>query len=152
MVSFSLEPPGTAVLLTPPANTQGAAKTVLAATTPALTMVGVLPPPLLPYAPNPGTYTQMWVSQTSRMTREEMKEDLVGYLEGLSSTSTLDYTAIQNQVVALGDWYVFLTILPNNQVCLIRLLGQHSSGLGRQTAHNCFCGLLGEKVGDQLPP
>jgi hypothetical protein len=80
------------------------------------------------------------------MTREEMKEDLLGYLEGFAGAGTPDYTAIQNQVVASGDWYGFLTILPNNQVCLIHLLGRHSSGLGRQTAvHDHLFRLLGER-------
>jgi hypothetical protein len=85
------------------------------------------------------------------MMREEIKEELHGYLEAW--TSTPDYLGIQNQVVASGDWYGFLSILPDHQVCLIHSLGQHSSGLGRQTAaHNRFFGLLGDKVYDQLPP
>jgi hypothetical protein len=152
MVSFSLEPPDTGDLLTPPNNPRDVADTVVP-TAPAATMEGVLPPPRLPYAPDPGTYTQLWVSQTSTMTREEIKEDLRGYLEAYAGSGTPDYAAIQNQVVASGDWYGFLTILPDHQVCLIHSLGRHSSGLGRQTAaHNRFFGLLGEKVGDQLPP
>jgi hypothetical protein len=151
MVSVSLEPPDAGDLPIPPANTQGATKTLMAAAALVMTMEGVLPPPRLPYAPGPGTYTQLWVAQISTMTREEIKEELRGYLEAW--TSTPDYIAIQNQVVASGDWYGFLTILPDHQVCLIHSLGQHSSGLGRQTsAHNRFFGLLGANVGDQLPP
>jgi hypothetical protein len=139
IVSFSLEPPDTGNLPIPPANTQGAAEMLMAAAAPAMTMEGVLPPPWLPYAPGPGTYTQLWVSQTSTRTREEIKEELCGYLEAW--TSTPDYIAIQNQVVVSGDWYGFLTILPDHQVCPIHSLGRHSSGLGRQR----FFGLLGEK-------
>jgi hypothetical protein len=126
MVSVSLEPPDAGDLPIPPANTQGATKTLMAAAALVMTMEGVLPPPRLPYAPGPGTYTQLWVAQISTMTREEIKEELR---------------------------YGFLTILPDHQVCLIHSLGQHSSGLGRQTsAHNRFFGLLGANVGDQLPP
>ena len=151
-VSLSLGPPATGDLLTPPNSPRDVADTVVP-TAPAATMEGGLPPPRLPYAPDPGTYTQLWVSQTSTMTREEIKEDLRGYLEAYAGSGTPDYAAIQNQVVASGYWYGFLTILPDHQVCLIHLLGRHSSGLGRQTAaHNRFFGLLGEKVGDQLPP
>jgi hypothetical protein len=152
MASFSLEPPDTGDPPTPPVNNQDAAETVVAAMAPT-TMEGVLPPPRLPYAPDPGTYTQLWTSQTSTTTREEIKAELSGYLEGYAGSGIPNYSAIQNQVVASGDWYGFLTILPDHQVCLIHSLGRHSSGLGRQTAaHNRFFGLLGEKVGDQLPP
>ncbi len=104
-----------------------------------------LAPPRLPYAPDPGTYTQLWISQTSTTTREELRDDLTGYLEAYSGSGTPDYAAIQNSIVSSGDWYGFLTILPDHQVCLMHSLGRHSSGLGRQTAaHNRFFGLLGE--------
>ena len=103
MVSFSLEPPDTGNLLTPPANTQGAADNAMAATAPAATMEGVLPPPRLPYAPDPGMCTHLWVSQTSTMTREEIKKEVLSYLEAWSGSGTPDYTGIQNQVVASGD-------------------------------------------------
>jgi hypothetical protein len=153
MVSFSLEPPDTGDLRTPPANTQGAADSAMATSAPARTMEGVLPPPRLPYASDPATYTHLWISQTSTMTREEIKEEVLSYLEAWSGSGTPDYAAIQNQVVASKDWYGFLTILPKHQVCLIHALGPHSSGLGKQTpAHNRFFGLLGDKIGDQLPP
>jgi hypothetical protein len=152
MVSVSLEPPDAGDLPIPPANTQGATKTLMAAAALVMTMEGVLPPPRLPYAPGPGTYTQLWVAQISTMTREEIKEELRGYLEAWTS-STPDYIAIQNQVAASEDWYVFPTILPDHQVCLIHWLGRYSSGLRRQTAaHNRFFRLLGKKVGDGLPP
>ena len=150
--SFSLQPPDTGDLPTPPAITQDDVKTAMAATTPRMTMEGVLPPPRSPYASGPGTCTHLWVSQTSTMTREEIKEEVLSYLEAWSGSGTPDYTAIQNQVVASRDWYGFLTILPKHQVCLIHALGPHSSGLGKQTpAHNRFFGLLGDKIGDQLP-
>ena len=80
-------------------------------------------------------------------------EDLSCYLTAFSVDGTPDYVAIQNASVSSADWYGFLMVLPDNQVCLIHSLGRHCSGLGRQTqAHNRFYGLLGEKVGDQLPP
>jgi hypothetical protein len=75
------------------------------------------------------------------------------YLTAYAVSGTPDYLAIQNTIVASADWYGFLTILPDHEVCLIHSLGRHCSGLGKQTAaHNRFYGLLGEKVGDQLPP
>jgi hypothetical protein len=116
-------------------------------------MGGVLLPPQVPYGPDPGTYTQLWVSQTSTTTREELIEDLSCYLTAFTVSGRPDYVAIQNTIVSSADWYGFLTILPDNQVCIIHSLGRHYSGLGKQTQeHNRFYRLLGEKVGDQLPP
>jgi hypothetical protein len=104
MVSFSLEPPNTGNLPRPPASTQGAAETAMAATALAMTMEGVF------YLflgcrthPTLERIFQLWVSQTSTMTREEEKEELRSYLEAWSGCGKPDYTAIQNQVVASGD-------------------------------------------------
>jgi hypothetical protein len=110
-----------------------------------------LAPPRLPYAPGPGSYTQLWTSQSARMTAEEMKNDMDSYLVPYTD-ATLDYNAIQVTVLNLVDWIGFLTILLDDQVVLVHSLG-FSSGLGRQTAaHNRIFGLLGEKVGNKLPP
>ncbi len=44
-------------------------------------------------------------------------------------------------------------MLAGNQVCVVHSLGQFSSGLRQNTpANNRIFALLGEKVGDQLPP
>jgi hypothetical protein len=94
---------------------------------------GVLPPPRVPYAPDPGTYTQLWMSQTSTSTQEEIKEELSAYLDAYAGSGSPDYSAIQASILTSGDWYGFLTVLPDNQVCLVHSLGKHSSGLGRPT-------------------
>ena len=63
MVSFSLEPPD-AGFPPVPGVTQDEADTGVAGGDAAVipeTPGGVLPPPWLSYAPNPGTYTQLWV-------------------------------------------------------------------------------------------
>ena len=47
----------------------------------------------------------------------------------------------------------FLTVLSDNQVVLVHLLGLFSVGLGCPTpAHNRMFGLLGKKIGTGLPP
>jgi hypothetical protein len=107
----------------------------------------------VPDAPDPGTYTHLWMSQTSTTTREDIKGELSSYLDAYSGSGTPDYSAIQATILTSGNWYGFLTVLLDHQVCLVHLLGKHSSGLGRPaSAHNRIFGLLGEKVEDQLPP
>jgi hypothetical protein len=153
-VSFALDTPDAAVNpQARAADTQDAAAGDETAAPGALeTMGGVLPPPRVPYAPDPGTYTQLWMAQTSTMTREETTEELSAYLDAYTGTAP-DYPSIQATILSSGDWYGFLTVLPDNQVCLVHSLGKHSSGLGRPTlANNRVFGLLGEKVEDQLPP
>jgi hypothetical protein len=154
-VSFALEPPD--VPGGPPAPAAGAQNAAAggegAAPAAQEPMEGVLPPPRVPYAPDPGTYTRLWMSQTSTKTTEENKQELVNYLDAYAGSENPDYNAIQSTMLTSGDWYGFLTILPDNQICLVHSLGKHSSGLGRPTsANNRIFGLLGEKVGDQLPP
>jgi hypothetical protein len=99
-------------------------------------MGGVLPPPQVPYTPNPGTYTQLWMWQTSTRTNKENKAELVAYLDVYTESESPDYTAIQSTILTSRDWYGFLTILPDSQICLVHLLGKHSSGLGRPTPRN----------------
>jgi hypothetical protein len=104
--------------------------------------------PRLPFALDPGLYTQLWTSQLATTTAEEMKEDMESYVELYT-----DYPAIQTTILNSSDWLGFLTILAGNQVVLVHSLGLFSSGLGRpSTANNCMFGLLGEKVGSGLPP
>ena len=114
---------------------------------------GVLPtPPQLPYAPGQGTYTQMWLSAAASTTVEDMKEEVESYIQ-VYTEAPIDYTTTQNTILSSTDGLCFLTILAGNQVCVIHSLGRFSSGLGRNTpANHRIFGLLGEKVGEQLPP
>ena len=64
-----------------------------------------------------------------------------------------DYTAIQMTILNSADWMGFLTVLSGNQVVLVHLLGLFSSCLGRRTTtHNRMFGLVGERIGTELPP
>jgi hypothetical protein len=108
--------------------------------------------PRLPFAPDPGTYTQLWTSQAATTTASDMKEDMESYM-GIYNNGNPDYGAIQTTILNSSDWIGFLTVLAGNQVVLVHSLGLFSSGLGRPTpAHNRMFGLLGEKVGSDLPP
>jgi hypothetical protein len=47
----------------------------------------------------------------------------------------------------------FLTVVSGDMVTLVQSLGRFSGGLGRQLlSHNQIFGLMGEKVGGELPP
>jgi hypothetical protein len=154
-VTFSLEPPDTGDPQALPADVQQDVAAGDEGVAPPIegTGEGLLPPPRVPYAPDPGTYTHLWMSQTSTTTSEDIKEELSSYLGAYAGSGTPDYSAIQATILTSGDWYGFLTVLPDHQVCLVHSLGKHSSGLGRPTsAHNRIFGLLGEKIKDQLPP
>jgi hypothetical protein len=94
----------------------------------------------------------LWMSQVSTMIREDIKEQLSSYLDAYTGSGMPDYASIQATVLSLGNWYGFQMVLLENQVCLIHLLGKHSSGLGWPTpVYNSIFGHLGKKVGDQLP-
>jgi hypothetical protein len=65
----------------------------------------------------------------------------------------VDYTAIVTSLLASSDGLVFLTVLTGNQVCPVHSIGRFSCGLGKHTpSHNRIFALLGEKVGESLPP
>jgi hypothetical protein len=81
-----------------------------------------------------------------------MKDDMESYIETYTDASP-DYNATQKTILNSSDWMGFLTVLAGNQVVLVHSLGLFSSGLGQPTpAHNRVFGLLGEKVGTNLPP
>jgi hypothetical protein len=143
-VHFNLDPPdGLApeVVLPPePGQEQATAEAAVPAT------------PRLPFAPDPGSYTQLWTSQSATTSAEEMKNEMEAYVDIYAETNP-DYAAIQVTILNSSDWVGFITVLPGNQVVLVHSLGLFSSGLGRPTpAHNRIFGLLGEKVGIGLPP
>jgi hypothetical protein len=108
----------------------------------------VPPPPRLPYAPDPGMYTQLWFSESDCTSAVDMAAECETYLKAFTGTP-VNYNRIVMSLLATADGMVFLTILTGNQVCPIHLLGRFSCGLGRPTqSHNRIFGLLGEKVGD----
>jgi hypothetical protein len=93
-------------------------------------------PPRLPYAPGPGSYTQLWSSQSATRMAEEMKDEMEAYRKTYMGAAP-DYPGIQTTIVNSSDWMGFLTVLSGNQVVLVHSLGLFSSGLGSPTpAHN----------------
>jgi hypothetical protein len=109
-------------------------------------------PPRLPYAPDPGTYTQLWLSESAGTSAAEMAAEYETYLEAFSGIP-VDYSTIVTSLLAASDGMVFLTLLSGNQVCPVHSLGRFSCGLGKHTpSHNRIFGLLGEKIGEALPP
>jgi hypothetical protein len=81
-----------------------------------------------------------------------MKDEVEAYI-GAYTDGNPDYGAIQMALLNSTEWMGFLTILAGNQVVLVHSLGFFSGGLGRPTpAHNRIFGLLGEKIGTELPP
>jgi hypothetical protein len=100
----------------------------------------------MPYAPGPGSYTQLWTSQSATSTAEELAEDMESYIDIYLETAP-DYAGIQTTILNSSDWMGFLTILTDNQVVLVHSLGLFSIVLGRPTlAHNMIFGLLGERL------
>jgi hypothetical protein len=81
-----------------------------------------------------------------------MKREMEAYHETYTGASP-DYPGIQTTILSSSDWMGFLTVLSGNQVVLVHSLGLFSSGLGSPTpAHNRIFGLIGERVGSDLPP
>jgi hypothetical protein len=115
-------------------------------------VVGAPAPPRLPYAPDPGTYTQLWMSQSSTTTGAEMVADVDSYLS-VFAVNAPAYSTIQMSVLASSEFMAFLTVVSGDMVTVVQSLGRFSGGLGRQLlSHNRVFGLIGEKVGGELPP
>ncbi len=113
---------------------------------------GAPAPSQLPYAPDPGTYTQLWMSQSSTTSDQEWVEDVGSYLS-VFAVHAPDYETIQTSILASSEFMAFLTVVSGDMVTLVQLLGRFSGGLGRQLlSHNQIFGLMGEKVGGELPP
>jgi hypothetical protein len=56
-------------------------------------------------------------------------------------------------VLASSEFMSFLTVVSGDMVTVVQSLGQFSGGLSRQLlSHNRIFGLIGEKVGGELPP
>jgi hypothetical protein len=114
---------------------------------------GAVPtPPRLPYAPDPGTYTQLWMSESAGTSAAELAKECEAYVDVFTG-NPVDYNTIVTSLLATADGLVFLTVLTGNLVCPVHSLGRFSCGLGRHTpSHNRIFGLLGEKIGESLPP
>jgi hypothetical protein len=110
-------------------------------------------PPRLTYSPGPGTYTaQLWLSETAGTSAAEMAADCETYMAAFGG-NPVDYNTIVTSLLAASEGMVFLTVLTGDLVCPVHWLGIFSCGLGKHTpAHNRVFGLLGEKIGDALPP
>jgi hypothetical protein len=81
-----------------------------------------------------------------------MKYEMEVYRETYTGAAP-DYPGIQTTIVNSSDWMGFLTVLSGNQVVIVHSLGLFSSGLGSPTrAHNRIFGLVGERVGSDMPP
>jgi hypothetical protein len=81
-----------------------------------------------------------------------MAKECESYLDAFSQTP-VDFNALVSSLLTTADGMVFLTVLTGNQVVPVHSIGKFSCGLGRQTlSHNRIFGLLGEKVGESLPP
>jgi hypothetical protein len=81
-----------------------------------------------------------------------MAKECETYLEAFLD-HPVDYNALISLLLTTADGMVFLTVLTGNQVVPVHSIGRFSCGLGKQTlSHNRIFGLLGEKVGESLPP
>jgi hypothetical protein len=92
------------------------------------------------------------MSETAGTSALEMSKECETYLDAFTG-NPVDYPAIVSSLLATADGMVFLTVLTGDQVCPVHSLGKFSCGLGKHTPlHNRIFGLLGEKVGESLPP
>ena len=65
----------------------------------------------------------------------------------------MDYPGIVLSLLAVMYVLVFLTVFPDNQVCIFHSVGRFSCGLGRPTiARNRIFGVLVKKLGGSLTP
>ena len=85
---------------------------------------GVMPlPPWLPYADDPGTYSQWWLTETAGVDATEMEKEYEVYLSAFMGT-IVDYQGIVLSLLLVADGLVFLTVLQGNQVFIVHLLGR----------------------------
>ena len=65
----------------------------------------------------------------------------------------MEYVTIITPLLATADGMVFLTVLARDQVYMVHSIGRFRCGIGKLTPSNNFIfGILGEKVGYQIPP
>jgi hypothetical protein len=150
---FALDDPDLGTAPTTPVRTGRPASNETGSQQQAADEAGIVPPPpWLPYAPDPGTYTQLWLSESTGTSAADMATECEMYLDAFKGTP-VDYNDIITSLLATSKGMIFLTVLTGNQVCPVHSLGRYSCGLGMHTpAHNRIFGLLGEKIGESLPP
>jgi hypothetical protein len=92
------------------------------------------------------------MSQSSTTSGVEMAEDVESYLSVFAVDSPA-YDSIQMSVLASSEFMAFLTVVSGDRVTVVHSLGRFSGGLGKQLlSHQRIFGLIGEKVGGELPP
>jgi hypothetical protein len=81
-----------------------------------------------------------------------MVADVESYLS-VFSVDAPAYSTIQMSILASSEFMAFLTVVSGDMVTVVQSLGRFSGGLGRQLlSHNRVFGLIGEKIGGELPP
>jgi hypothetical protein len=77
-----------------------------------------------------------------------MAEDVESYLAVLA-VDALEYATIE---MSSSEFMAFLTVVSRDMFTLVQSFNRFSGGLGRQLlSHNRISGLIGEKVGRELP-
>ena len=77
---------------------------------------GVAPlPPRIPYAHDPGTYTQWWMAEMAVANTTDMSKECEVYLVAFTGT-TVEYPGIDLSLLVAADVLVFVTVILGNQV------------------------------------
>ncbi len=154
-VAFTLDPPDGTTLPPPPVGILAPGANPVPGGTQVLVgqmMPVVALPPRLPCASDPGSYTELWMRQTSSTSGQEMHEQVGAWLDQYN-TPPVDYNVIVEGIIAAADWVGFLTVFKGNAVSLVHSLGQFRTGLGPTSPGNGRTfGLVGERVGTGTPP
>jgi hypothetical protein len=109
--------------------------------------------PQLPYAADAGSYTKIWQEQNIGITLDATKAEITEFLANYDGTTRPDYAIIEDSILSSCRNLSFLTIMKDHRVGLLHSIGKYSSGLGKPTpAHRRIFGLIGEKIGTELPP
>jgi hypothetical protein len=81
-----------------------------------------------------------------------MVEGVESYLS-VFAVNAPAYATIEMSILASSEFLAFLTVMSGDNVTVVHSAGRFSGGLGRQLlSHNRIFGLIGEKVGGELPP
>jgi hypothetical protein len=156
-VSLSLEEPegdGDApTTTTTTTGDTGPTVTVAAATTATVTTIAPQAP-RLPYAADAGSYTKIWKEQNIGITLDATKAEISEFLANYEGATRPDYAIIEDAILSSCRNLSFLTIMKDHRVCLLlHSIRKYSSGLGKPTpARRRIFGLIGEKIGTELPP
>jgi hypothetical protein len=126
----------------------GRARPATSAMAKTIQLPAVIPlPPPLPYARDPGYYTELWTRQTRSTAGIEMEEQINSWLNQYSNVPT-DYGILVSGITSTADWIGFPTVVKGNVILLVYSLGQFRTGLGTASPGNGRTfGLVGECVG-----